>query len=456
MSKALFKVCNTKQNEKMRKIFLIIITAVLFTNCGIYKKYQRPDVKTDELYRDSVYLADTVSLGNLSWQELFTDSKLQTLIEKGLKNNTDLRIARMRVEDAEVSLKSARLAYIPSFNFAPQAEVNSATKTYSVAVAASWEIDIFGKLTNAKRGAEMVVEQSDSYRQAVQTMLVATIANSYYTLLMLDSQLEISLQTLANWQQNVKVLRALKEAGQANEAAVAQSESTCLSVESSIVELRRQINEIENSISTFLGDTPHGIERGILEEQNFPSDMSVGVPLQMLSNRPDVRQAEFVLAQAYYFVNQARAALYPNITLNGSGGWASSVDDVLFSVVASLTQPIFNNGVNKARLTIAKSEQEQALINFQQSLLDAGAEVNNSLVQWQSAREKIIIDQKQIGFLKSAVNSTRLMMQHGSTNYLEVLVAQQSLLNAELTHVSDKYDEIQGVINLYHALGGGR
>lgn len=452
----------------MRKLILIFITATLFTGCGLYKKYQRPDVKTDGLYRDSVYFADTLSLGNVSWRELFADSKLQTLIEKGLENNTNMRIAHLRVEDAETSLRTARLAYVPSLNLAPQAGITSfdnrnSSKTYNVGASASWEIDIFGKLTNAKRGAEMVVEQSMAYRQAVQTMLIATIADSYYTLLMLDTQLDISRETLLTWQENVRTMRALKRAGQANEAAVAQSESTCLTVEGSIVTLEKQINELENSLSVLLGEAAHKIDRGVFAQQSFPQELSIGVPLQMLSNRPDVRQAEFVLAESYYYVNQTRAAFYPNITLSGSAGWSNSgggmianPGKLLLSAMGSLTQPIFNKGLNKARLKIAKSEQEQAMLNFQQSLLDAGAEVNNSLVQWQSARKRIEIDLKQIDFLKSAVHSTRLLMQHGSTNYLEVLVAQQSLLNAELTHVSDKYDEIQGVINLYHSLGGGR
>lgn len=452
----------------MRKLILIFITASLFTGCGLYKKYQRPDVTTDGLYRDSVYFADTLSLGNVSWRELFKDTQLQSLIEKGLENNTNMRIAHLRVDDARTSLKTARLAYVPSFNLTPQASIGNfngdySSKTYNVSVGASWEIDIFGKLTNAKRGAEMVVEQSLAYKQAVQTMLIATIADSYYTLLMLDRQLDISRQTLDTWRDNVKTMRALKNAGQANEASVAQAESSCLTVEGSIVKIEKQINELENSLSVLLGEAPKSIARGEISSQTFPQKMSVGVPLQMLSNRPDVRQAEFVLAQAYYYVNQTRAAFYPNINLSGSAGWTNSGGGVivnpggiLLSAMASLTQPIFNKGLNRAKLKIAKSEQEQAMLNFQQSLLDAGAEVNNALVQWQSARKKIEIDLKQIDFLKSAVNSTKLMMQYGSTNYLEVLVAQQTLLNAELTHVSDKYDEIQGVINLYHSLGGGR
>lgn len=445
-----------------------MITVATVSSCGLYKRYQRPDVKTDGLYRDTIDQTDTTSLGNVAWRELFTDPQLQDLIAQGLENNSDLRVARLRVDQAEASLKSARLAYVPSVGFTPQGSVSSfdgskASPNYQLALSASWELDIFGKLTNAKRGADAAVEQSDAYRQAVQTQVIATIANSYYTLLTLDSQLDISNKTLTNWRENVKVMRALKAAGQTDEAAVAQSEANALSVEASILKLKQQINEMENSIATLLGKTPQAVSRGKLEGQRFPSTLAIGIPLQMLSNRPDVRQAEFSLAQAYYGTNQARAAFYPSITLSGTAGWTNSAGSyianpgkLLLSALGGLTQPIFNKGLNQARLDIAKSQQEEASVNFQQALLNAGADVNNALVQWQVARERIDVDTRQIEFLQSAVKSTQLLMQHGNRNYLEVLMAQQSLLQAQITQVSDQFSEIQGVVNLYHALGGGR
>lgn len=451
----------------MKNIVLIVLVAFTVSGCSGYKIYKRPAVETEGLYRDATS-KDTTSIGNLSWKELFTDTQLQSLIEEGLTNNSDLRIAQLKVEEAQASLKSARLAYIPSLVLNPQGTISSsdnssASKTYQLSGAASWEVDIFGKLTSAKNASKMAVYSSDAYRQAVQTQIISTVANSYYMLLMLDDQLRISRQTVINWKENVRVMSALKDAGQASEASVSQAKANALAVEASIVTLEMNIQQTENSLSTLLGRGAGAIQRGKLEGQTFPNELAIGVPVQMLSNRPDVKQREYVLAQAFYYTNQARTAFYPSITLSGSAGWVNSAGSYIMnpgkflaSVLGSLTQPIFMQGMNRARLNIAKAQQEEAKIGFQQSLLDAGAEVNNSLVQWQSAKDRLVIDGQQIGHLETALKSTQLLMQHGNTNYLQVLTAQQSLLQAELTKVSDKFDEIQGVINTYRALGGGR
>lgn len=451
----------------MKILFSILTAAALMSSCSIYKTYERPEVETAGLFRDTVQMADTASLGNLAWRELFTDPALQALIEQGLRTNTDLRVAHLRVTQAEAALLSARLSYLPSLSLNPQGTVSSfdgqkAAQTYQLPVSASWEIDIFGKVTNAKRGAQTALLQSEAYRQAVQTQLVATIANSYYTLLMLDSQLTISQQTSTNWKENLQVMLALKRAGQYNEAAVSQAEANSLATEASLLTLRQQINEAENSLSTLLGQTPQPIVRGALDEQVFPTTLSAGIPLQLLSSRPDVRQAEAALAGAFYATNSARSAFYPSITLGGSAGWTNSggamisnPGALLLSAVASLTQPLFNKGTNIANLKIAKAQQEEASLLFRQSLLDAGAEVNNALTQFQTACERSALLKQQVAALQKAVKSTHLLMQHGSTTYLEVLTAQQTLLQARLTQVSDRMNEIQGVINLYHAVGGG-
>lgn len=452
----------------MKKTILFLIIAALMSGCGVYKNYKRSDVSTESLYGDNVPTVDTASIGNLTWKELFTDTHLQALIEEGLNNNTDLRIARLKVEEAEATLRTSRLAYLPSLSLAPQGTLSSfdkqkATRSYQLGGAASWEIDVFGKLTNAKRGAKAAVEESDAYRQAVQTQLIATVANTYYTLLLLDIQIAISTETAANWNENVKTLLALKNAGQTNEAAVSQANANRLAVEASLLTLKQQLNETENSLCTLLGKTPQTIVRGIIEEQFFPQELTYGVPLQLLSNRPDVRQSEAALAQAFYYTNEARAAFYPNITLSGGAGWTNSggagivnPGALLLQAAGSLTQPLFNKGANTARLKIAKAQQEEASILFRQTLLNAGSEVNNALVQWQTARNRIELGEQQVTALLSTVKNTKLLMQHGTTTYLEVLTAQQSLLQAELTQASNNFDEIQGVINLYHALGGGR
>ena len=282
----------------MKKL-IIILAAAAMTGCGIYKPYTRPEVKTDGLY-GTAETADTMTIGNIGWEEMFSDPYLQTLIRQGLENNTDLQSAQWRVKEAEATLKSARLAYLPSFNFAPQGNLSSfdwatPSKTYNIPVTASWQIDIFNGLTNAKRKAKALYAQSREYEQAVKTQLISGIANLYYTLLMLDGQYEVTEQTAVKWRESVRTMRAMKEAGMANEAAVAQYEGTCLSIEASLHDLEYQIRMAENSLCTLLAEGPHQIERGRLEGQRLPDDLTVGVPVQMLSNRPDIRSAEYSL-----------------------------------------------------------------------------------------------------------------------------------------------------------------
>lgn len=453
---------------KSNIILVGIAAATLLSSCNIYKSYKPVGEVPENLFREETLSSDTSSLGNLEWRELFTDPILQSMIEEGLVNNTDIRTAQLRVESAEASLMSARLAFLPSLNLAPQGTISSfdgakASKSYNLAAAASWEIDIFGRLRNASKASAAALMQSREYKQAVRTGLISSIANSYYTLLMLDEQLKISNSTLSLWAENVKTMKAMKNAGMTTEAAVAQAQANYLATEASTLTLKKQIVAIENSLSTLLAKAPQAIKRGELKGQSFPSHLSAGVPVELLSNRPDVRIAEFGVAQAFYAVNQARSAFYPNLTLSGSAGWTnagagmiSNPGALLLQAVGSLTQPLFNKGANIARLKISKAQQEEATLSFQQTVLNAGSEVNNALTQWQTARQRMAIEDLQIASLESAVKSTQLLMKHGSTTYLEVLTAQQGLLQAQLSQVSDRFDEIQSVINLYHSLGGGR
>ena len=452
----------------MKRIIIGLLLLTGLSGCHIYRTYERPELSgVDSLYRVPAMTEDTMSLADFSWKELFTDTVLQQLIEKGIANNTDLNIARLKVREAEALLTSSKLAYLPSVSLTPQGTIksiegNSPTKTYNLAASADWELDIFGRLTNAKREAKAVLEQSQAYKQAVQTQLIATIANSYYTLLMLDKQLDISRRTAEIWAENLRVMKALKKAGQTTEMAVAQIEASKLSVDASLLSLEQQITEVENSLSSLLGVVPQRIDRSTLDMQSFPDTLSVGVPLQLLQRRPDVRQSEAALAEAFYTTNRAYSAFYPAITLSGSAGWTNAAGAIisnpgewLFSAVGALVQPLFNRGQNIANLKVAKARQEEALLTFRQPLLNAGTEVNDALLQWQVARRRLDLDRQQIISLQSAVRSSELLMRHSSQNYLEVLTARQTLLDAELSAVSDRFEEIQGVINLYHALGGG-
>lgn len=464
---------NIKTITMKIKLITLSVSCLLLSSCGIYTTYERPsDINTDGLYgqdlNEEAVAVDTASIASLSWRELFTDSHLQTLIEHALQSNTDLLSAQQRIKEAEATLSSAKLAYLPSFMLTPQGGVSSFDKskgswTYTGIASASWEIDIFGKLTNAKRRSKALYLQSLEYEQAVSTSLIANVANLYYTLLMLDEQYRISEETAVNWRESVRAMRAMMAAGMTNEASVSQSEANCRQVEASLLDLKQQIKEVENSLSILLGEVPGGIERGHLAGQDFPEELTVGVPLQLLSRRPDVKSAELSLASAFYSTNAARSAFYPSITLSGTAGWTNSAGNMiinpgklLLSAVGALTQPLFNKGLNIAQLKIAKAQQEEAKLAFQQALLNAGSEVNNALTQVQTARGKTELRTGQITSLENAVRSTQLLMQHGTSTYLEVLTAQQSLLSAQLTQVADRFDEIQGIINLYQALGGGR
>ena len=377
----------------------------------------------------------------------------------GIQYNSDLGVARLRVQEAEAALLSARWAMLPGASFTAQGGLPG---SFSTSLNASWEADIFASLLNNKRRAQAALEQSKVYENAVQTQLVATIAESYYALLGLDEQLAISRRTLKTWEENIRTLDALKRAGKTNEAAVLQAKANKYSIEADVLTLEKKIMEMENSFCALLGMVPMPIERSTLDSQVLPVELSAGVPAEILSRRPDVRQAELKLAQCHYSKNIARAAFYPSLTLSGALGWTSGNGNVVLdpgsmiaNMLATLTQPVFGRGANKARMMTAESQYRQAAYSFRQSILDAGVEVNNALNMWQTAQKRVEIVQKQIVSLQAAVWNTQLLMKHGNANYLEVLSAQKNLLNAELTETSDRLDEIRGVINLYHALGGG-
>ena len=376
----------------MKKIILIASAILSLSSCGLYTKYERPDVSfTDSLYRRVSDADDTTSLATLNWDELFTDPELQRWIRIGIENNTDLNLARFKVQEAQAALLSAKGALLPGVS----ASVQGGTPgTVTAEFDVSWEADIFGRHRNAKKAAAAALEQSEAYTQAVQTQLIATIAGSYYSLLMLDQQLSVSLRTLDNWEENIRTMEALKRAGKTNEAAVLQAKSNKLNVEASVLNLRKQIVEMENSFAVLLGIVPMGIMRGRIEDQVFPSELSEGIPAQILSRRPDVRQAEQALVEKFYMTNSARAAFYPNLSLSGSLGWTNGngamvVDPagIIAGVIGSLVQPVFAKNANKARLEAAKAQQEAAAYKFRQTILDAGVEVNDALVNWETARE---------------------------------------------------------------------
>ena len=457
------------------KIITLMCATALLSSCHIYKAYDRPeDISAEGLYRDTALVnsaaaSDTTNFGNVPWREVFTDPQLQGYIEQALASNADLRSAMLNVESAQAALMSARLAYLPQIGLSPQGTLTNwnkgeaTSKTYSIPVTASWQIDLFGQILNPKRAAQVSLKQAEYNQQAVQTQLIASTANIYYTLLMLDRQLQITENTADVLKKYVETMEAMYEYGSVNSAAIEQSRSAYAQVVASLSDLRQSQTETENAFCLILNEPAHAIERGVLEDQVLPTEFSAGIPIQLLSNRPDVKAAEMTLAACYYNTNSARAAFYPNITLSGSAGWTNSSGagivnpgKLLASLVGSLTQPLFYRGTNIARLKQAKAQEEQAKIGFQTALLNAGNEVSNALSLYQNTLAKVNSRTMQVNSSRKAAEDTKELFNLGTSTYLEVLTAEQSYLSAQLSEVSDTFDQMQAVINLYQALGGGR
>ncbi len=459
---------------KLNKIILLATASLVMTSCGLYNKYERPEVNTKGLVRDTVSttdtlaVSDTTSFGNLPWREVFTDSHLQSLIETALSSNTNLLNAALNVKMVEDQLMVAKLAFVPGFTFSPQGTLASwdggkTSKTYSLPVTASWSIDLFGNLLNQKRSAQMALLATRDYQQVVQTKVISNVANMYYTLLMLDKQLEVVNDMTKLTEETWKIMKIQKELGRVKETSVQSAEANYYSVQAQATDLKRQIRETENSLSLLLGQQAQSIQRGTFEGQSLPAEFSTGVSLQLLNNRPDVHYAEMSLAQCFYDVNTARSRFYPNITISGTGAYTNSggggitnPGKWLLSAVGSLTQPIFAHGQIVAGLKAAKSKQEQAFNTWQNAVLSAGSEVSNALVLYNSSDEKSKLEEKQVASLKKNVEYNKMLFNDGSATYLEVITAQQSLLNAELSKVADDFYKMQAVVNLYYALGGGR
>ena len=458
----------------MKKLLIIMSAPLLLGSCGLYNKYERPDINATGLVRDTASVSDTLavtdtaSFGNLPWREVFTDPQLQALIQQGLDNNVDLLNAALNVKMVEAQLTVAKLAFVPSFTFSPQGTLTSwdgskTTKTYSLPVQASWSLDLFGNLLSQKRSAQTALLATKDYQLVVKTQVIANIANMYYTLLMLDRQLEIVNEMSGITKETWNMMKGLKELRIGYRSTSVQSaEANYYSVLAQAADLRRQIRETENSLSLMLGQSAQAIKRGKLDDQRLPSKFSTGIPLQMLNNRPDVHYAEMTLAQCFYNTQTARSRFYPSITISGSGAFTNNSGGGivnpgkwLLSAVGSLVQPIFMNGQLIAGLKVAKAEQEQAYNTWQNAVLKAGNEVSNALVLYNTSDEKSRLEEKQVAALRQTVEDTKELYASSSSNYLDVITAQTSLLNAELSKVADDFYKMQAVVNLYQALGGG-
>ena len=459
---------------QIKKVLLFAAAGISLASCGLYNKYERPEVNTQGLVRDPVSLtdtlavADTTSFGNLPWRTVFTDPQLQTLIQQGLDKNADLLNAALNVKMLQAQLAVAKLAFLPNITLSPQGTLSSfdgskTSKTYQLPVTASWSVDLFGNLLSVKRNAQMQLLASKDYQTAVKTNVISGIANLYYTLLMLDRQQEI-LDEMASLTKETWDMMALQmKFGRARSTSVQSAEASYYSVLAQSADMKRQIREMENSLSLLIGQPGQQIPRGKLYDQMLPTELSTGVSLQLLSNRPDVHAAEMKLASCFHNVQTARSRFYPSIRISGTGAFTNSAGAAvinpgkwLLSAVGSLTQPIFANGQLIAGLKVAKAQQEQAFNDWQNLVFKAGNEVSNALVSYNTYAERSQLDSKQTELYRKNVEDTRQLYMSSGSSYLEVISAQANLLNAEISKVTDDFYKMQAVVSLYSALGGGR
>jgi multidrug efflux system outer membrane protein len=466
------------QSMKMnRTINTVLFALILVVSSCVTTRYERPDdVKSADLYRDNTS-TDTTSMADLEWKKLFSDPILQDLIEKGLAQNLNLKQAVERINSSQAYLKQTKMAFLPSLQLdvtstdakqsgrainAPAGFIKLTTHTNRIQLGTSWEADIWGKLRSAKRGAIAGMLQSDASKRAIQTQLIVDISNAYYNLLAFDKQLKITQETIEIRKKEVETLTALQESGKITSAEVLQSQANQYAAEVMVPELQNQIWQAENLLNYLLARGPENIARGTLDEQVIYTDLRLGVSSQLLKNRPDVQAAEYSFVVAFENTNVAKTYFYPSLTLTANGGFASfKIQDlfsqsIFYNIIGGLTQPIFNRGQNKARLRTAKADQQIAFYNYQDVILRSGMEVSNALFAYQNATERERIRKMQIESLTVAVENTQeLISNRSGTNYTDVLSSEQNLIAAQMNGINDKLDQLQSVVNLYRALGGG-
>ena len=462
----------------MNKILTLAIGSLMLASCGLYNKYERPDVNTTGLIRDAVVDGDTLavapqdtaSFGNLPWREVFTDPQLQALIEQGLENNANLQNAALTVKMYETMLTAAKLAFLPAITIggtSPMGTISTlytdpsvTTKSYSIPVSASWTLDLFGNILSQKRSTQMKLLGYKDYQMAVRAQVVSGIANCYYTLLMLDEQLRIVNEMSKMSKETWEMMQLQHQLGRVRSTNVQSAQAAYLSTQTQANDFRRQIRATENALSLLIGQAGQQIPRSTLAQQSLPSQFSTGVGVALLQNRPDVHNAEMNLAACFHDVQTARSKFYPNITVGVSAAFTNSNGAInpgnwLTSIFGSLTQPIFQRGALTANLKVSKLQYEQAFNNWQNMVLQAGNEVSNALVNYRGYDDNSKIEQQRVEVLAKNVEDTRALYKSSGSSYLEVLTAQAQLLSAQLNKVSADFNKMQSVVSLYTALGGG-
>ena len=464
-----------KKSFKIYRVIILVGVGLLMQSCLVTKKYERPDVKAENLYRTEVIAQDSTSLADVAWDKLFTDPVLQGHINKGLQNNFDMLVAIQNVTAAEAYLKQAKMGYFPTLSSTANLThqelsrnsqfgsfFNGALDQYQLSATLSWEADVWGKIRSNKRAYGASYMQTIAANQAVKTRVITDIAATYYQLVGLDAQLKVAEESLINRNESVEAILALKEAGSVNEVAVQQMEAQKYATELIIEDLKTNITLVENAMSLLLGEAPHEIERSPFNPDDLNPEIKLGYSTSLLSNRPDVVAAEYNLINKFELTNVARANFYPQFTITATGGLQSLEVDKWFNanslfanIVGGLTQPIFNQRQIRTQHEVAKANQQQAYIQFQQTLVNAGKEVSDALAQYNNETKKLDIRKKQVESLRKASDYSDELLEYGLVNYLESLTAKYSALSAELDLVNNKYQQYLAIINLYKALGGG-
>lgn len=460
----------------MKKIMIFAAATLLMSSCGLYNKYERPDVNTEGLIRDAandydtLAVQDTASFGNLPWRQVFTDPQLQAYIEQGLQKNANLQNAALTVEMYETMLKAAKLAFLPAVQFGSNTGMGSistlytdpsvTTKSYTLPVTASWTVDLFGNILSQKRSTQMKLLGYKDYQMAVRAQIISGIANCYYTLLMLDKQVEIVDEMSRMSKETWEMMKLQHQLGRVRSTGVQSAEAAYLSMQTKANDFKRQIRSTENALCLLIGQAGQQIPRSTLEQQSLPSEFATGVGVQLLQNRPDVHNAEMNLAACFHDIQTARSQFYPTITIGATGAFTNSNGALnpgkwLTTLFGNLTQPIFARGALIANLKVSKLKYEQAFNNWQNTILSAGNEVSNALVSYNSYDANSKIEEQRITVLAKSVEDTKALYHSSGSSYLEVLTAETNLLNAQLNKVTDDFYKMQAVVSLYTALGGG-
>ena len=454
----------------------LLLLCLILSSCGVYNKYERPDVETAGLIRDAVSdvdtlaVQDTASFGNLPWRAVFTDPQLQALIEQGLQKNANLQNAVLTVQMYETMLKAAKLAFLPAITLGSQQSMGNiqtiytdpsvTTKSYTLPVTASWTLDIFGNILSQKRSTQMKLLGFKDYQMAVRAQVVSGIANCYYTLLMLDEQLRIVTEMSEMAKETWEMMKLQYQLGRMRSTSVQSAEASYLSILTQANDMRRQIRSTENALSLLIGQAGQQIPRTTLAQQSLPSEFATGVGVALLKNRPDVHNAEMNLAACFHDVQTARSQFYPTITIGATGAFTNGNGSMnpgkwMTNLFAGLLQPIFARGALIANLKVSKLQYEQAFNTWQNAVYSAGNEVSNALVNYNMYDANSKLEAQRVEVLTKNVEDTRALYQSKGSSYLEVLTAQTQLLSSQINKVTDDFQKMQAVVSLYTALGGG-